>query len=1218
MLSPALFASVDTATAAPVPLAVADKTAFFDDFESGALDGERWQLPTAWGVERARIRPWEAPGLPLNDTQSFHLSDSVYPAPGRYANDTHTSIETTWIDLTEATAGARLQVYHRYDIDPAEDGALVHVRSESRGWETLVPTGGYPTGFGVSGLSSTWEVTTFDLGLYGGGRIKLAFELLAGVNGVVGDGWQIDSVTVTFSTTVPAPDLRVTEVEVYSGTGDRITSGTAGDVLNLRVNVTNVGSAATTAAVPVFFFDGPQASGRFLGQVQLGSVAPQGLVGAGITAVLTAGAHNLTVVVDPGRILNELATANNQATTALFLSAGPGVDLAMLSASYEVGGARTSGARPGQTVRANLSIANLGSAPYGGVYSIGIYLDTGSATPKLVEETRTSIGASETRTIFLNFSAIAGDLSLVAALDILGAVNESTKANNQQRQLFVVTDSPPTDLIVQSIAITFQGVQTNEVAEGDLLVVRAVVQNLGTSNVPSPYVVGFFLGDPDAGGLLLKVRTMPGGLAPNATMEVRTTWPASVGQRTLWAYADFGREVFESQEQNNKGFASVHVQSDPRANVVIDAVAFTVQGLPVNSTREGAQVRVEVTIRNTGANATLLGELTAAPINPWAGQVGSSIARSPLPALLPRNNVAVVVFNWTAAAGTTVFFITADAGRATAETDEFDNQKVRTFVVAAGSADLSVTSLSIKAVGVETTVLYPGLNVTVGVEVTNIGQLSVDSAFDVEVWAGDPDTLGALMLANRSYPAGFGPGETADFSFGWLAAFPSPGSNRIVAVADVAHGALDAQRDNNVAVADLIFSTNVLPNLAVLRFEVLRGARAVQSATVGDNLNIELEVRNDSPAPYLGGAVFEVRDGSSVVFTRPIPRIEPHGSVAFATNWTAREGAQLTAVVDSLNSVEEADEADNVKSLSVEVAAMPTTPWGLYAMLGVIAAGGAVGAVFLLRRRKSAPAEPEIAPAPPPPAPPVLARPPPGGAPQPRPPPPPRPMGGAPPRARPPPYPGAPLQGATRPPPRPGPLPPGVRPPPQPGGAPPPGQRSPPRPGPAPPPGARPPPRPGGPPPQGMRPPPPPGARPPPRPGGPPPPGWRPPPGAPPQGARIPQRPGGPPPPGWRPPPERPQAPPAAGAPQARQESLAQAPAPSVAPPAASLPSLACPTCRAPVEAGWMVCASCGASLAPAPSPQSAHSKCPSCGEPAEPGWAVCPNCGTSLAALQP
>src|SRR5258706_5262210 len=95
--SPAFFASLESASAVPVPLAVADKSAFFDDFESGSLDGERWQLPTSWSVERARLRPWEAPTLPLNDSNSRHLSESPYPSPGLYANDTHTTIETTWI-----------------------------------------------------------------------------------------------------------------------------------------------------------------------------------------------------------------------------------------------------------------------------------------------------------------------------------------------------------------------------------------------------------------------------------------------------------------------------------------------------------------------------------------------------------------------------------------------------------------------------------------------------------------------------------------------------------------------------------------------------------------------------------------------------------------------------------------------------------------------------------------------------------------------------------------------------------------------------------------------------------------------------------------------------------------------------------------------------------------------------------------------------------------
>jgi len=1230
ILLPILAVEMPVSSAAPAPLALVDKTAFFDDFETGALDPDRWQVPTAWGVERTRLRPWDDPGLPANDSTLYHLSDTPSPSPGNYPNAAQSSLETAWIDLTEATAGARLRLTQRYDIDTVDDAALVYLRTDSRGWVLVAPDGGYPTTNGFAGTATSWEVATFDLAFYGGSRVKVAFQLLAGDNGAVGDGWQVDSVSVTFTTNVPSPDLRVTEVEVYSSLGGRITSGTAGDVLDLRVNVTNIGAAATTASVPVFFFDGRPGEGRFLGQGQLPSISPLAVASASLRAVLTAGAHNVSVVVDPGGILNELSTANNEARTAITLAPAAGVDLALLSATFEVGGTRTDGARPGQIVRANLTIANLGSVNFVGGFFYGVYLEAPNSTAMLAEATRSLLAAGEVRTFFLNVSAIAGNLSLLVALDIGGFVNESNEANNVARQVFKVTDAPPHDLTIEGVAITYQSRPTTEVAEEDLLVVRAVVRNAGTQAVGGSFTVGVFLGDPDAGGELLWTRTVPGGLPANGTVEVRGTWPAEVGQRTLYAYADLGREVFESEELNNKAYASVHVQSDARANLVVDAVRFTVLGAEVNATRTGAPVMIEVTVRNLGTNATISGEVWRSPRNPWTASAVAGVVKIPMPAVLARNTVAVILFPWIAEPGTAVFFITADGGRATDETDEFDNMRVRTFEVDPQSPDISVSAVSVKSAGVETATLYPELNVTVSAEVTNAGTSSVEEAFAFELWAGDPSTLGAVRLAEQVVQPPFTPGDSRRLQVVWLASFPEAGSVRIVAVADRAHQVIEAERDNNEGAKDLTFVTAQMANLAVDRFELTRGGTPVLSATEGERLTLEITVRNDSPAPYLGGAVLEVRDREAVVFTAPLPRLEPGQTLTLEANWTASIGASVSLLLDTLFAVDEANELDNTRALSVDVTEVPTTPWGLYAGLGMAAAAGGVG-IALMRRRKgkekapldeaplagagAAPSPPPVSPAAPPrPAgvPPavVMRTPPPGGRPLP-----PRPMGGPPP------------PGGRPPPPRPmGGPPPGGRPPPPPrpmGGPPPPGWRPPPQ-------------RPvGGPPPPGWRPPPQ-------RPvGGPPPPGWRPPPqrpmgGPPPPGGRpLPPRPmSGPPPPAGRPQ-FRPFGPPPAGTPQPTRpapELVAAQPMPAAPPPDAAPPAarLACPKCQAAIEPGWVICASCGSNLgppappaAPATSPEPSAPappamKCAACSEPTEAGWAVCPNCGAPLSSPAP
>ncbi len=1195
VLLPFLSAALPAA-AAPAPLALGEKTAFFDDFESGLLDGEKWQLPTTFGVERARMRPWASPGQPVNDSSLFHLSDSLYPLPGRYANATHSALETTWIDLTEANAGARLLLNQRYDIDPAEDAGLVFLRTESRGWAVLAPDGGYPTADGFAGFIADFEVATFDLAGFAGSRVKLAFELDAGDDGRVGDGWQVDSITVTFATTVPAPDLRLLDIELYNSTGVRNTTGVGGDVLTLIANVSNVGNAPTTTAVPVFFFDGPVGTGRFLGQAALGSVSPGVLGTAALSAVLDAGVHTVSAVVDPGGILNELSTVNNRLSASFALVPAAGVDLALLGVTYEVAGAPTDGARPGDQVLANFTVTNAGSQALAGAWTFGVYLDTGTTLSLIAEQARASLQPSEVRILNLTFSALGGNLTLVAQLDHANAVDESNEANNEVRRSFQVTAAPPVNLRVDSLALTRNGQPVSDAYEGDLISLRAVVRNVGTGSVPSAFSVGLFLGDPDAGGRLILVRTVPGGLAPNATADVRGTWVAEAGQRTLYAYADLGRTAFEASEADNKGFATLHVEGDLRANLAVDSVVFKVRGNPVNATRVGATVVVEVSVRNTGLNSTVAGVVTMSAHNPWVSPLAPGVLSAPLPAQLARNTVTVVTFEWTAQAGTAVFRFLVDKAYATDESSEFDNLAVRSLPVSADSPDLSVSAVSVKSVGVETDTLYPQLNVTVQAEVTNSGLTAVDVPFLFELWAGEPGTFGAVRLANRTVQAPMDPGETATLSVVWLAGLSHGGADVIVAVADPEASVIEADQANNRASKDVNFVVHPPQNLAVEGFKVMRGVDEVASATEGDALRVEATVRNDSPAPFLGGAVFEIRNGDAVVFSAPVARLEPGASITFRANWTAVAGASLRAIVDSLAAVDETNEVDNLQTVSLSVAVVETTPWALYA--GVAAIGGAVGiaGVFLLRRRRK-----EVGEAPatagsatPPPAPPRIQGP------------------AAPSGTRPAPAPGASVARS-----RPG----------GPVGAPPLGQRPPPRPG------QSPPPRPGA--PMG---PPRPGQGPPQRPGapmGPPRPGQGPPPrpeqgspqrpgapmGPPRPGQAPPPRPGGPvgpprprqgPPPGAgrAPPPAGPSPPPASPTLPAPPETAPAAPF-SPSPP----PGAACPNCHSPVEVGWILCASCGASLAPGGPTQAPPStpKCPSCGDPTEAGWSVCPNCGAAL-----
>jgi subtilase family serine protease len=824
----------------------------------------------------------------------------------------------------------------------------------------LIPNNGYPTGNGFSGLTASYETLGFDLTSYGGVQVKLALEVVAGDNGITGDGWQIDTVSVTFQASVPRADLKVVEVAAFNATGIRISNATAGDLLELRANIANIGTASTTLSVPIVFIDGPAATGRALGQGNLPAVGAGGSAWVSVQALLPAGPRTITVMADPAGVVAEFSRANNQGAFSLQLEAPAAPDLVVFDAFYEVGGARTNGARPLDRVTANLTVANLGSASVSGTFALGVYLENGVDLVTIEERTVAgglAPGAGENFQIA--FTASEGNLTLVAAVDRQGAVAEASEENNVVRTPFPVTQDPPVDLVVDPIVILRGTVPTSEAVDGDLVQLRAPVRNVGSGAFAGSFAVGFFLGDPDAGGQLLFLRAVTGTLAAGGSVEVRGFWTAEVGQRTLYARADLSGEVFESNELNNKAGTSIHVAADSRANLVIEAVRFVVLGREVNATQVGAPVSVEVVIRNLGSNATVAGSVASAASNPWVAPPASGMERVALPTQMARNAEAVVTYTWLAVAGVRVFYFVADVDQSTSESNEFDNLLVRTLTVSPDSPDLVVGSVSVKSKGLEANTVYPGLNVTISAEVTNAGVASSDG-FNVEVWAGEPGALGSLRIKTQSVEAPFVPGDTAVIKATWIASFATGGTKELVVVADPGGTIVEAERDNNAGSKEVSYAIARRPNLLVDAFTASSAGLQVQESQAGTPLLLSVTVKDDSPAPHLGGGVVEIRDGTAVIFAATLPHIEPGQSLTLETTWNARAGAQLTVTLDTLDQVAEGDEFDNQQTLTLSVKAQPTTPWPLYGGAAGLAAVG-VAALALVRQRRRG-SEPEEVP----------------------------------------------------------------------------------------------------------------------------------------------------------------------------------------------------------------------------------------------------------------
>jgi len=959
LAGPALLAAAPAA-GAPVPQAVGQRIVFFEDFSSGALDPERWVLPAAWGLERARMKPWDFPALPLNDTQAPHLSDSPYDLGGRYLEASRTWVESNWVDLSSAPSTAQLSLFHRYDIDGAEDAAFVMARSELRGWAVIAPVAGYPTLNGFGGSSLVFTGTTFDLSAYVGSRVKVAFEIVSGTNGVTGDGWQLQSLQVAYSTSEALPDFAASELQLYDDSGGRIFSGTAGQLIELRLVVSNPGTATPPRVAPVVFYDGPQGSGRLLGRADLLPVAPGTSGTASLFTVLGPGAHTLTAVVDPAGGTEELSRSNNVASTTVNLDPPSGVDLVPLEFLIEAGGVPTTGARPGDGLTANITVANLGSAGVTTPYTVGLYLrQSPNATVLLQDQTSSvGIGPGESRTVQIPFTAVAGDLTLVAEVDSQGDVGELSETNNGLERRFPVSNSPGVDLELAAAQVLRGGLPSSDAVEGELLQVSATVRNGGAADITEPFTVSAYLGDPDAGGTPVYARRVAGGLLANQTIEVAGSWVAQVGVRVLYVYADVGREVFESSEVNNKASYTVSVRADTRVNLAVTDVEFKVFGREVEETQVGAPVNITVTVSNLGVETDVDGFLSLSPENPWVFLTTSPLEARRLPAVIPRSGQVELTFPWTAVSGSHVFFFVADYALTVSETSEFDNLAVRTLVVSPESADLAVGSVSVRSRNVEANTLYPQLNVTIRSEVTNAGIKSVDDPFQVEVWAGQPGELGSVRLHRLTVAPPFVVGDSVEVEVQWFVTFPSGGQHAIVVTADADGSIVEADRTNNVGVKDVTYAASALPNLQVESVMAFRAGASIVEAKDGEALEVRVAVVNTSPVPFTAGSVLEARDGTSLIFSAPVTRMDPGDRVEFSFNWTAAAAAQVRVSVNLLGEAQEADFADNALDLRVLVRKPVETPWTLYGGAGVAAAGvAAVALLLLVRRRRSRTAE---------------------------------------------------------------------------------------------------------------------------------------------------------------------------------------------------------------------------------------------------------------------
>ena len=171
-------------------------------------------------------------------------------------------------------------------------------------------------------------------------------------------------------------------------------------------------------------------------------------------------------------------------------------------------------------------------------------------------------------------------------------------------------------------------VQGNNYLPGDMLTLSANVRNTGDLAV-SNVVVGFYDGDPNAGGVLITNVVIPGWLPAAASNLAVAQWvvPGPPTNYTLYAVVDFGTTSSEFNPTNNTQSVSVG-----GTDLAVSLVSYT-------ASTNGA-LRVIAAVQNLGAPAATNSVLAIS----FDGQTNGFLATATVPALDP-GRLAQVVLN---------------------------------------------------------------------------------------------------------------------------------------------------------------------------------------------------------------------------------------------------------------------------------------------------------------------------------------------------------------------------------------------------------------------------------------------------------------------------------------------------------------------------------------------------------------------------------------------
>ncbi|AEH06474.1 CARDB domain-containing protein [Methanothermococcus okinawensis] len=244
----------------------------------------------------------------------------------------------------------------------------------------------------------------------------------------------------------------------------------------------------------------------------------------------TEGAHNLTVVVDSSKQVNETNELNNQLSKMVYVKPIPIHDVAVESVNANNTVVNT-------TINVTATISNKGNQNETNI-NVSLYANNQYQSSSFL-----NLDAGKNKTI--TFTYIPTTVGTVALKVKAVIKNDNNPSNNEKETTITVSAKPKPDLIPQNISLkSTEGL--NEYVENHTYNITALVINTGTN-------------DSGAFNVSLKIdgntinKTTINSLTKGSSKLVSFLWtPNTTGAHTIEIVADSGNNIDELSENNNK------------------------------------------------------------------------------------------------------------------------------------------------------------------------------------------------------------------------------------------------------------------------------------------------------------------------------------------------------------------------------------------------------------------------------------------------------------------------------------------------------------------------------------------------------------------------------------------------------------------------------------------------------------------------------------------